>query len=285
MSKQNLPRHGDPIVTPSTDSFGGVQYPATAQFQRFLDELAELVDNLDSVVLDTLLQEVAGDKASFTASIAQLLAATSSLQDDAQEVYALKALIHGLRVSLYGVQELGNDLAQEVAAINAQMIRHIPEQQSAASVYAFNRVIGTGTQAVTSTLTAITWNASNDSFGSDVTYSGANPTRLTVQSDGVYRICGYAAIQSTAQRAQAALEILVNGVATGFQRSGSYIRNSGTAYDYWTMDITSTPFNLSASDYVELGIGQVTGATYGYAGALTINCDRSVSEFWLERVA
>ena len=118
-----------------------------------------------------------------------------------------------------------------------------------------------------------------------MTFDGGNPTRLTAQSDGVYKVGGYLTIQSAAQRAQAASEILVNGTATGLQRSGSYVRNSGSSYDYWTLEVSSTPFNLSANDYVELGVGQVSGATYGYAGALTINLDRSVSEFWLERVA
>lgn len=153
------------------------------------------------------------------------------------------------------------------------------------NIYSFNRLIGTGTQSVTSTLTAVTWNASNASSGSDVTFSGGNPTRLTAVSTGAYKVAGYLAIQSAELRAQAAAEILINGTATGFQRSGAYIRNTSPAYDYWTLEISSTPFSLTAGDYVELGVGQVTGATYGYSGALTINCDRSVSEFWLERVA
>jgi len=153
------------------------------------------------------------------------------------------------------------------------------------SVYSFNKVIGATTQSVTSTLTAITWNSSSDSDGTDVTWSGGAPTRLVAVSTGVYRVGGYVTISSAAQRAQGAVEILVNGTPTGLQRGGSYIRNSGTSYDYWTMDVAATPFSLSASDYVELGVGQVTGATYGYSGALTITCDRTKSEFWLERVA
>jgi hypothetical protein len=153
------------------------------------------------------------------------------------------------------------------------------------SVYSFNRLIGATTQAVTSTLTPVTWNASNDSSGSDVTFSGGSPTRLTAVTTGTYKVGGYVAISSAAQRAQAAVEIMINGVATGLQRGGSYIRNSGTSYDYWTMDVASTPFTLTAADYVELAVGQVVGATYGYSGSLTINCDRSKSEFWLERVS
>lgn len=151
--------------------------------------------------------------------------------------------------------------------------------------YSFNRVIGTSVQNVTSTLTAITWSSSSATTGSDVTWIVGNPTRLVAVSTGTYRVAGYVTVQSTAQRACAAVEIMINGSPTGLQRGGSYIRNSGTGYDFWTMDISGTPFNLTANDYVELAIGQVTGATYGYSGSLTINCERTKSEFWLERIA
>lgn len=178
-------------------------------------------------------------------------------------------------ITLSGDSSLGGSLNVEALTIAGESI----------APYSFNRLIGATTQAVTSTLTAITWSASNDSSGSDVTFSGANPTRLTAVSAGTYKVGGYVTIQSAGQRAQTAIEIMINGVATGFQRSGTYLRNSGTAYDFWTMELSGTPFTLSASDFVELAVGQVTGATYGYGGALTITCDRTVSEFWLERVA
>ena len=154
------------------------------------------------------------------------------------------------------------------------------------SVYSFNRVIGATTQAVTSTLTTITWSSSNDSSGSDVTFSGGNPTRLTAVSTGVYKVGGYINVRSAADaRAQAAVEIFINGTATGLQRGGCYIRNSTVAYDYWTIEVSGTPFTLTAAQYVELGVGQVTQGTYGYGGTLTIDCERSRSEFWLERLA
>lgn len=152
------------------------------------------------------------------------------------------------------------------------------------AAYSFNRLIGATTQSVTSTLTAITWSSSADSTGSDVTFAGGSPTRLTIVSTGVYRICGYVTVQTAAQRGCAAVEIMINGVATGLQRGGSYIRNSGSAYDFWTMEMAGTPMSLTANDYVELAVGQVTLGTYGYGGSLTINCERSRSEFWIERV-
>lgn len=158
-------------------------------------------------------------------------------------------------------------------------------RQLNSGVYSFNRLIGATTQSVTSTLTTITWSSSSDSSGSDVTFSGGSPTRLTAVSTGTYKVGGYVTISSAAQRAQAAIEIFINGSATGLQRGGAYIRNSGTGYDFWALEVSSTPFTLTASDYVELGVGQTTGASYGYSGALTITCERTRSEFWLERVS
>jgi len=151
--------------------------------------------------------------------------------------------------------------------------------------YSFNKVVGTGTSSVTGTLAEIDWNASDDSSGSDVSYAGGNPERLTVNSDGVYKVAAFITIQSGAQRPQVAAEIFIDGTATGFQRGGSYIRNSGISYDYWTIEVASEPFSLTSGQYVSVGVGQVTGGTYGYGGTATINCDRSVSKFWVERVA
>ena len=153
-------------------------------------------------------------------------------------------------------------------------------------VYSFNRVIGAApTVAVTLTPAIVDWDNSQDSSGSDVTWSGANPSRLTAVSAGVYRVSGYLTIQSPAQRAQAVAELVINGTPTGIQRGGVYIRNSGASYDYWAIEVSSTPFTLAASDYVEVRVGQVSGATYGYTGAVSIFLYPQYSEFWLERVA
>jgi len=152
------------------------------------------------------------------------------------------------------------------------------------SFYSFNKLVGTGTQSVASTLTAITWDSSDSSIGSDVTFSGVNPTRLTVQTDGVYRVAGFCTIQSGSQRPQGVIEFIINGTPTGIQRGGSYIRNSGVAYDFWTIEASGEPFSLLAGDYVEMGIGQATGNVYGYGGVATVNAYREYSKFWLERV-
>jgi len=223
--------------------------------------LLRLVERLD------VLLGFRGNVADSYVPQAQLDSTISTASDNsllfAEEIDALTGQIEAIQRALDALEQAG---------------------QSAAFSYSFNKLIGLSTQAVTSTLTAITWDSSADSVGDDVTFSGISPTKLTAVETGTYKVGGYAAVVSAAQRAQAALEIIIDGTPTGLQRSGSYIRNAGTAYDYWTLEVANTPFSLTAGQEVELGIGQVTGATYGYSGALTINCDRSKSEFWLERV-
>jgi hypothetical protein len=151
--------------------------------------------------------------------------------------------------------------------------------------FSYMKRTSTSTQSVTSTPAAIPLQTLVDSAGSEVTWDGANNTRLTSASDGTYRIGAYVTVTTaTGARAQTACEVYINGVAEGDQRGASYIRNAGAAYDWWVMEISTEPFELSASDYVELYVGQVNGNAYGYAGALTINLDGQYTRVWLERV-
>lgn len=155
-----------------------------------------------------------------------------------------------------------------------------------ASSYSFNRVIGVSTQAVTGTGAAITWDSSADSFGSDVTFDGGQPTRLTAVTTGVYKIGGYFALFSTGARPQGAVMIYKNGSPlNSLLRSTSYIRNSGAAWDFWPLEISNTPLSLNAGDYIEIFIGQVTLGAYAFGGSLTVTIHRDKSEMFLERLA
>jgi len=140
----------------------------------------------------------------------------------------------------------------------------------------------TSTQSVTSTPTVIAWDVvDDDQSGADISYSG---NQFTVNEDGDYRFGGFAAVNSAAQRPQLVVEIYINGVATGEQRGGSYIRNSGVSYDYWTIEFAPEPFNLTSGDTVELRVGQVAGAAYGYGGSSSVTLNGDKSKVWLERM-
>ena len=167
--------------------------------------------------------------------------------------------------------------------------RYVTDAQLAAlgsSVYSFNRITGAGTQSLSGTGAVITWATSADSFGSDVAYSGSVPTRLTAVSAGAYKIGGYFAFFTTAARPQAAVMIYKNGSPlNSLLRSSSYVRNAGSAWDYWVMEISNTPLNLLAGDYIEIYMGQVTTGSYSFGGSATTTVHRNRSEIFLERLA
>ena len=153
-----------------------------------------------------------------------------------------------------------------------------------AGAYSFNKITGTGTQSITSTLTAITFNQSVDSYGADVDYSASSPKGFTVQTTGVYKWGAVVTEFSTSQRSQSGCRLLVNGSVSGLIRGTSYIRNSGTSWDYWPIELSSTPINLTAGDFVELAVGSVAGGAYVFNGTVSHVCHRDKTEFWLERV-
>jgi hypothetical protein len=148
----------------------------------------------------------------------------------------------------------------------------------------YSKRTGTGTFLVTSTPTSPSWDTvvSENLPGGEITFSSGV---FTVASAGYYRFGAYLTVNSTAQRAQAVAEVYIDGVAVGDQRSGSYIRNAGAAYDWWALEVSPEVFSLSAGQTIEVRVGNVTGASYGYAGTQGIACHEDKSRCWLERIS
>ncbi|MEM1337261.1 MAG: hypothetical protein AAGF96_05900 [Bacteroidota bacterium] len=155
-----------------------------------------------------------------------------------------------------------------------------------ASVYSFHKRSSTSTSTATPRHT-IPWQTDLESFGSDVNWDPGNNTRLTINSNGVYKIGGFITYSSTSQRGQASAEIFINGVSQGIFRGGSYIRNSGTAWDYWSIEISPEPFTLTAGNYIELALVRTSGAggSYSTGGSGTITLRGQSSRIWIERMA
>ena len=167
----------------------------------------------------------------------------------------------------------------------AAHIPHLGPPAGGGSVYSFMRRSSLSTASAAPTLT-IPLETEEDSFGADVKWDSGNNTRLTVDTTGVYRIGGYVTFSSNTQRGQAAVLLLINGVAGDF-RSSSYVRNSGSSWDYWVMEIAATPFSLTAGDYVELQLARTSGANTAYStgGTGSIVLRGVSSQLWVERVA
>lgn len=142
---------------------------------------------------------------------------------------------------------------------------------------------GSASFAVTSTPTSPAWATELDAVNTsgEITFSAGV---FTVTNAGTFRFGGYICAESAAQRPQFVCEVYVNGTGTGDQRGGAYIRNSGISYDHWTVEVATEPFDLAASDTIELRVGQVTGPTYGYGGSATVTAYETRSRVWIEKV-
>ena len=141
----------------------------------------------------------------------------------------------------------------------------------------------TSTQAVNGTAASIPWQTEVNE-GTEITWTSGANTRLVIGETGTYKIGGFFAVTSTDARAQHAVEIYINGTGTGILRGSAYIRNSGTSWDYWVLEVATEPIELTASDYVEIFIGTTTTTSYAFGtnGAnSTLVGDKS--RVWVER--
>ena len=112
-------------------------------------------------------------------------------------------------------------------------------------------------------------------------FSVASDT-VTINGNGVYSISGIVQIQSTAQRLQATVKVFINGAYDGIERGGSYIRNAGTAYDYWGINFYTVK-TLSKNDTIEFYVTNVQGASYGGGGSVNYSVNSSGNEIIIER--
>ena len=112
-------------------------------------------------------------------------------------------------------------------------------------------------------------------------FSVASDT-VTINGSGVYSIGGTVQVQSAAQRLQATVKIFINGVYDGIERGGSYIRNAGTSYDFWSVNFYTVK-TLSKNDTIEFYVTNVQGASYGGGGTANYSVNSSGNEFIIER--
>ena len=139
----------------------------------------------------------------------------------------------------------------------------------------------TSTAVFTSTQLLIPWQTELIA-GTSIVWSGANPTRITLNKDGRFSVGAAIAVRSTGARAQIAAAILKNGTPiTGF-RGGSYMRNAGTSWDYWVLEISPEPFDFLKDDYIEIQIGQVQGPSWDWGGSLPCDIRGIDSRIWVE---
>ncbi len=122
-----------------------------------------------------------------------------------------------------------------------------------------------------------------DESKSDITYADGMFTAVVA---GNYRFGGLITIHdAVSRRAQAELQIYVDGVARGPVHFGAYIRNINEGVrpddpdteDDWTIGLTNQPFALTAGQTIEVRVKRATSST-----TTTINGTGSL--IWLERM-
>ena len=98
--------------------------------------------------------------------------------------------------------------------------------------------------------TTIQWN-SEDIKDSGYTHSDAtNPEQITIIQAGTYKIYAAITYTTTVQRANVALQILVNDVATGARGAGGYVRSANNHNDGTT--IVEDYVTVNANDVIQI---------------------------------
>lgn len=81
-----------------------------------------------------------------------------------------------------------------------------------------------------------------------------NNSRIEVDADGTYEIEANIRMESSNQRAQFVVKILIDGVVQSQPYGSSYIRNNGSSSDFWTCVVNPPPLKLTAGQYIEVQI-------------------------------
>jgi hypothetical protein len=93
-----------------------------------------------------------------------------------------------------------------------------------------------------------------------------NNSRIEVDDDGTYEIEANIRMESSDQRAQFVVKILIDGVVQSQPYGSSYIRNNGSSSDFWTCVVNPPPLKLTTGQYIEVQIqieSQTTTAITG----------------------
>jgi hypothetical protein len=107
--------------------------------------------------------------------------------------------------------------------------------------------------------------------------NSTNNSRITVSDNSTYQFGGALRIfNSGDQRVQPLPKLRIDGVVQNIAVDSGYIRNSGSASDYWSLEFTFRPLKLTSSQYVEIQIGLESSNPATFDGTLI----GGESNFW-----
>ena len=114
--------------------------------------------------------------------------------------------------------------------------------------------------------TILDWDVETDKDSGFSHSNITNNSRIEVDADGTYEIEANIRMESSNQRAQFVVKILIDGVVQSQPYGSSYIRNNGSSSDFWTCVVNPPPLKLTAGQYIEVQIqieSQTTTAITG----------------------
>lgn len=234
-----------------TDMVRGYTYPSNSWLDFDYDQT--LVSNSVALASIGTISYLADTNNNSTASTPAHLFTTASFDVDLATKLLNINTDGAIQFNQYGSGTFTGTTAYNLAIDSSGNI--IENSANTRSVF-----VATSTDTTTNinATTTIQWN-SEDIKDSGYTHSDAtNPDQITITQAGTYKI--YAAITYTTsvQRANIALQILVNSVATGARGAGGYVRSASGHNDGTT--IVEDYVTLSANDVVKIQTSQEAAA-------------------------
>jgi hypothetical protein len=107
--------------------------------------------------------------------------------------------------------------------------------------------------------------------------NSTNNSRIVVSDNSTYQFGGALRIFNAGdQRVQPLPKLRIDGVIQDMAVDSGYIRNSGSASDYWSLEFTFRPLKLTSGQYVEIQIGLESSNPGTFDGTLI----GDESNFW-----
>ena len=189
--------------------------------------------------------------------------------------------------------------AADLAAITANTLKvSFPEAPSDGKQYArkdasWEEVAASGTAsplpiiALTSTDNSSTfteaspliipWDVESEKDTGFTHSNSTNNSRIVVSDDSTYQFGGALRVFNAGdQRVQPLPKLRIDGVIQDMAVDSGYIRNSGSASDYWSLEFTFRPLKLTSGQYVEIQIGLESSNPGTFDGTLI----GDESNFW-----
>ena len=154
-----------------------------------------------------------------------------------------------VQINTYGSGTFTGTVARNLAVDSSGNI--IENQANTRSVF-----VATSTDTTTNinATTTVNWNSESIKDTGFTHSNTTNPNEITITQAGTYKVYASITYTTTVQRANIALEILVNDVSTGARGAGGYVRSASGHNDGST--IVEDYVTVSANDVVKIQTSQ-----------------------------